>query len=81
MRHTRQRPPRHVLVLPGHALAPRRPACLTHLRLVMLLAVVHVAQGLEWVARNLRYPAIVHMSLEGYYSTAINAAVDELVNT
>ncbi|KXZ45019.1 hypothetical protein GPECTOR_59g626 [Gonium pectorale] len=37
-------------------------------------------QGLDWVARNLQRPAVVHMSIEGYYSTAINAAVDELVN-
>jgi hypothetical protein len=38
-----------------------------------------VSQGLEWVARNLQYPALVHMSLEGYYSSPINAAVDDLV--
>ncbi|GIM03344.1 hypothetical protein Vretimale_8089, partial [Volvox reticuliferus] len=36
-------------------------------------------RGLEWVAENLQYPALVHMSLEGYYSAPINAAIDDLV--
>ena len=36
------------------------------------------AQGLEWVARNLQLPAVVHLSIEGYYSAAVNAALDSL---
>ncbi|KAG2497251.1 hypothetical protein HYH03_004835 [Edaphochlamys debaryana] len=35
--------------------------------------------GLDWVARNLRAPAVVHMSLEGPYSAAVNAQVEQLV--
>ncbi|KAG2443499.1 hypothetical protein HXX76_001852 [Chlamydomonas incerta] len=35
-------------------------------------------QGLEWVGRNLALPAVVHMSLEGGYSGAVNAMVDSL---
>ncbi|PNW74113.1 hypothetical protein CHLRE_13g585800v5 [Chlamydomonas reinhardtii] len=35
-------------------------------------------QGLEWVGRNLVLPAVVHMSLEGGYSAAVNAMVDSL---
>jgi hypothetical protein len=37
-------------------------------------------QGLEWVAKNKKDPAIVHMSIEGSYNTAINDAVEKLIN-
>jgi len=36
-------------------------------------------QGLEWVAENYQSPAIVHMSIEGAYSAAVNSAVQELI--
>lgn len=38
-----------------------------------------VLQGLDWVARNHASPALVHMSIEGAFSAAVNAAVDGLV--
>lgn len=39
------------------------------------------AQGLEWVAKNHIKPAIVHMSIEGGYSSLVNKAVDQLIKT
>ena len=36
-------------------------------------------QGLEWVAQNHIRPAVVHMSVEGAYSSVVNNAVDQLV--
>lgn len=37
------------------------------------------AQGLEWVAKNHIKPAVVHMSIEGGFSSAVNTAVDQLI--
>lgn len=38
-------------------------------------------KGLEWVAKNHIKPAIVHMSIEGGYSSLVNKAVDQLIKT
>lgn len=38
-------------------------------------------KGLEWVARHHEPPAVVHMSVEGGYSSVINAAVERLART
>lgn len=37
------------------------------------------AQGLEWVAKNHIKPAVVHMSIEGGFSSVVNTAVDQLI--
>lgn len=37
------------------------------------------AQGLEWVAKNHIKPAVVHMSIEGGFSSIVNQAVEQLV--
>jgi subtilisin family serine protease len=36
-------------------------------------------QGLEWVARSYRLPAVVHMSIEGGFNSVVNDAVERLV--
>jgi subtilisin family serine protease len=36
-------------------------------------------QGLEWVARSYRPPAVVHMSIEGGFNSVVNDAVERLV--
>ncbi|KAI8473237.1 MAG: peptidase S8/S53 domain-containing protein [Monoraphidium minutum] len=35
-------------------------------------------KGLEWVANNHQAPGVVHMSVEGSYSSVVNRAVDQL---
>jgi folate-dependent phosphoribosylglycinamide formyltransferase PurN len=39
------------------------------------------AQGLEWVAKNHIKPAVVHMSIEGGFSSLVNKAIDQLIKT
>jgi hypothetical protein len=39
------------------------------------------AQGLEWVAKNHIKPAVVHMSVEGSFSSVVNKAVEQLMRT
>lgn len=36
-------------------------------------------QGLEWVAKNHIKPAVVHMSIEGGFSSIVNQAVEQLI--
>lgn len=36
-------------------------------------------QGLEWVAKNHIKPAVVHMSIEGSFSSVVNQAVEQLI--
>jgi len=36
-------------------------------------------QGLEWVANNHIKPAVVHMSIEGSFSSVVNQAVEQLI--
>jgi hypothetical protein len=36
-------------------------------------------QGLEWVAKNHIKPAVVHMSIEGSFSSIVNQAVEQLI--
>lgn len=38
-----------------------------------------VLQGLEWVAKNHIKPAVVHMSIEGGFSSIVNQAVEQLI--
>jgi hypothetical protein len=38
-------------------------------------------QALEWVGANHIPPAVVHMSIEGGYSTLVNKATDQLIQT
>lgn len=37
------------------------------------------SQGLDWVAQHHVRPAVVHMSVEGGYSSVVNHAVDQLI--
>jgi hypothetical protein len=47
-----------------------------------LLLLCHIiAQGLDWVAKNHIKPAIVHMSIEGGFSSLVNKAVEQLIKT
>lgn len=41
--------------------------------------VTTILRGLDWVASHAQRPAVVHMSIEGYFSTIVNAAVGALV--
>lgn len=38
-----------------------------------------MTQGLEWVAKNHIKPAVVHMSIDGGFSSVVNQAVEQLV--
>lgn len=38
-----------------------------------------LSQGLEWVAKNHIKPAVVHMSIEGAFSSIVNQAVEQLI--
>ena len=38
-----------------------------------------LVQGLEWIAKNHIKPAVVHMSIEGSFSSIVNQAVEQLI--
>ena len=61
-----------------HAITAPRPVAERHARHATRAA-VPPAQGLEWVALNHETPAVVHMSVEGAYSSVVNRAVDSLI--
>lgn len=44
-----------------------------------LFVAIPIPQGLEWVAHNHEMPGIVHLSIEGGYSSIVNTALDQLI--
>jgi hypothetical protein len=60
------------------SLIPSFPALGGWLRLSQFVWTV-LSQGLEWVAKNHIKPAVVHMSIEGGFSSIVNQAVEQLI--